>query len=138
MILDDRRAVLVGGTAFVACCLCREAIAGDSEKAPRSFETIAFCGLDCSKCDAYLATIRGDDALRAEVAARWHMKPEQVECLGCKSSKALFSCTLKQCATRRGLPTCAHCPDFQACTDEQWTRYPKLRETATRMRATLG
>ena len=99
---------------------------------------VAFCCLDCSKCDAYLATIRRDHALRAEVAARWKMKPEQIECLGCKSAKALFNCTLKQCATKRSLPTCAHCPDFETCKDEQWTRFPTLRETATRMRATLG
>ena len=66
------------------------------------------------------------------------MKPEQVECLGCKSAKALFSCTLKKCATKRGLQTCAHCSDFPTCKDEQWTRFPNLRETATRMRATLG
>ncbi len=138
MILDDRRAVLVGGAAFVACCFCREAVAREGDKAPRNFDMIASCCLDCSKCDAYLATIRKDDALRAEVATRWRMKPEQIECLGCKSAKALFNCTLKQCATKRGLQTCAHCPDFQTCKDEQWTRFPTLRETATRMRATLG
>ena len=77
MILDDRRAVLVGGTAFVACCFCRGALAGEGDKAPRSFDMVAFCCLDCSKCDAYLATIRKDDALRAEVAERWKMKPER-------------------------------------------------------------
>lgn len=26
---------------------------------------IAFCGLDCTKCDAYIATQTNDDALRA-------------------------------------------------------------------------
>ena len=78
MILDDRRAVLVGGAAFVACSVCRQAGAREGEKAPKTFDTIAFCGLDCSKCDAYLATIRRDDALRAEVATRWKMKPEQI------------------------------------------------------------
>ena len=138
MILDDRRAVLVGGVAFVSCCLSRKAAALESGEAPRSFDSVAFCCLDCSKCDAYLATIRRDEALRAEVAARWKMKPEQVECLGCKSKEALFSCTLKQCATRRGVKTCAHCPDFPTCKDEQWTKFPALRATAARMRATLG
>jgi hypothetical protein len=138
MILDDRRAVLVGGAAFVTCCLCREAVAREGDEPPRNLGMVAFCCLDCSKCDAYRATIRNDDALRAEVAARWKMKPEQIECRGCKSAKALFNCTLKQCAAKRGLPTCAHCPDFQTCKDEQWTRFPTLRETATRMRATLG
>jgi len=67
-------------------------------------------------------------------AARWKMKPEQIECLGCKSDRALFSCTLKKCASKRGLPTCAHCPEFPSCRDEQWTRYPRLRETAAAMR----
>jgi hypothetical protein len=132
----DRRELLTGGTAFVACCLCRGVAA--SSELPQSFDMIAYCCLDCAKCDAYQATVKKDDALRAEVAARWKMKPEQVECLGCKSKKALFDCTLKKCASRRGLPTCAHCPDFPACKDEQWTRYPKLRETAAAMRARLA
>ena len=25
---------------------------------------IAYCGLDCEKCDAYIATVRDDQALR--------------------------------------------------------------------------
>jgi hypothetical protein len=134
----DRRDLIVGGTAFVACCVCRGAGAHASEPPPKSFDMIAYCCLDCEKCDAYKATVKRDDALRAEVAARWQMKPEQVECLGCRSAKPLFNCTLKKCATKRGLPTCAHCPDFATCRDEQWTRFPKLREAATAMRARLG
>jgi hypothetical protein len=135
---SDRRELLVGGAAFVACCVCGRAAARAAEAPPQSLDKIAYCCLDCAKCDAYQATIKKDDALRAEVAARWKMKPEQIECLGCKSEKALFSCTLKKCASKRGIPTCAHCPDFATCKDEQWTRYPKLRETASAMRATLG
>ena len=138
MNLNGRRAVLVGGTGFVACCICRKSVAGEGDEAPRSFAVVAYCCLDCAKCDAYRATIENDDALRADVAARWKMKPEQIKCLGCRSAKPLFDCTLKRCARKRGLLTCANCPDFEACKDEQWTRFPKLRETATRMRATLG
>jgi hypothetical protein len=132
----DRRELLAGGTAFVACCLCR-GVAHASD-APQSFDMIAYCCLDCAKCDAYKATVKKDDALRAEVAAKWQMKPEQIDCLGCKSKKALFNCTLKKCASKRGLPTCAHCADFPTCKDEQWTKFPKLRETATAMRAKLA
>ena len=29
---------------------------------------IAHCGLDCTKCDAYIATINNDDELRESVA----------------------------------------------------------------------
>ena len=32
---------------------------------------IAYCGLDCEKCDAYLATINDDQALRERTAKRW-------------------------------------------------------------------
>ena len=32
---------------------------------------IAHCGLDCSKCDAYIATINNDDELRESVAKLW-------------------------------------------------------------------
>ena len=32
---------------------------------------IAFCGLDCTKCDAYIATQTNDDALRAQTAKLW-------------------------------------------------------------------
>jgi len=32
---------------------------------------IAYCGLDCSKCDAYLATIENSDLRRIETAQKW-------------------------------------------------------------------
>ena len=31
-------------------------------------DMIAYCGLDCEKCDAYLATIHDDQALREKTA----------------------------------------------------------------------
>lgn len=34
-------------------------------------EMIGYCGLDCEKCDAYLATIHGDQALREKTAKLW-------------------------------------------------------------------
>ena len=32
---------------------------------------IAYCGLDCQKCEAHIATINNDDELRREVASKW-------------------------------------------------------------------
>ena len=32
---------------------------------------IGYCGLDCRKCEAYIATIHNDDELRAKVAKLW-------------------------------------------------------------------
>jgi hypothetical protein len=137
MHLDDRRGFLRQGAVLAAGCLCHAVRARAADAPPESFDLIAYCCLDCAKCGAYQATLKNDDALRAEVAARWKMKPEQINCLGCKSDKALFNCTLKQCASKRGFPTCAHCPDFPTCKDEQWSKYPALRQAAEAMRSRL-
>ncbi len=32
---------------------------------------IAYCGMDCSKCEGYLATQANSDAKRKEVAEKW-------------------------------------------------------------------
>ena len=45
---------------------------------------IAFCGLDCSKCDAYIATRNDNQALREKTAKLWSemnnvtILPEQI------------------------------------------------------------
>ena len=49
---------------------------------------IAYCGLDCEKCDAYLATINNDQALREKTAKLWAelnnapILPEHINCEG--------------------------------------------------------
>ena len=32
---------------------------------------IAYCGIDCSKCDAYIATITNDSELKTKTAKDW-------------------------------------------------------------------
>lgn len=34
-------------------------------------EMIGYCGLDCEKCDAYLATVNDDQSLREKTAKMW-------------------------------------------------------------------
>ena len=51
---------------------------------------IGYCGLDCEKCDAYLATINNDQALREKTAKLWAelnhapILPEHINCQGCR------------------------------------------------------
>jgi len=53
-------------------------------------EYIAYCGLDCESCDARLATINDDNALRQQVAKHWselngvEITPEMINCSGCR------------------------------------------------------
>ena len=58
---------------------------------------IACCGLDCSQCDARIATLTGDEVLRNETARRWsamnqapEITPETICCTGCRTEGAKF------------------------------------------------
>ena len=87
---------------------------------------IAHCGLDCTKCDAYIATINNDDELRESVAKLWselngvEITPEMINCEGCRVDgvKTPFCsdfCAIRKCALGKGLNTCADCAELQGC-----------------------
>lgn len=87
---------------------------------------IAYCGLDCEKCDAYLATINDDQALREKTAKLWSelnnapILPEHINCEGCRAdgAKTVFCdslCGIRQCALKKGMETCGGCPDLEKC-----------------------
>ena len=80
-------------------------------------EGIAYCGLDCSGCEAYLATLARDDDKRAEVAKAWSarynadIRPEQINCDGCRAEGRKFfycawMCELRKCGVQRGVENC--------------------------------
>ncbi len=89
-------------------------------------EMIGYCGLDCEKCDAYLATINDDHALREKTAKLWAelnhapILPEHINCQGCRVAgiKTVFCdslCGIRQCALKKGVMTCGDCPDLEKC-----------------------
>lgn len=83
---------------------------------------IACCGLNCSACDAYLATRGNDDTKRRETAQKWsklyrtEIAPGQINCSGCKSDGPRFFhctvCEIRTCCLSRGLDHCAACKDY--------------------------
>jgi hypothetical protein len=86
---------------------------------------IAFCGINCQECGAFLATRDNDDEKRAEVAKLWSkefksdIKPEDINCDGCLSEGGnLFNysktCEIRKCGKEKGVVNCAHCSDY-AC-----------------------
>jgi hypothetical protein len=80
---------------------------------------IAFCGLDCMQCGAYIAKRENNDKLRRETAAAWNkaynlgLKPEDINCDGCLAEIIGNSlCSIRQCARGKGLLNCAYCADY--------------------------
>lgn len=87
---------------------------------------IAYCGLNCEKCDAYLATLHDDQALREKTAKLWTewnqtpILPEHIHCLGCRGdgAKTVFCesmCGIRQCALKKGVETCGDCEKIENC-----------------------
>ncbi len=89
-------------------------------------QLIACCGLDCEKCDARIATVTNDSALREKTAALWTklngvpITPQMINCTGCrtKGAKTPFCdslCAIRSCAGERGVDTCADCDKMDNC-----------------------
>ena len=89
-------------------------------------EYIAYCGLDCEACEARLATVNNDDALRRRVAKEWselnsaEITPEMINCSGCripgvKTPYCDFLCPIRQCAIGKQMETCGRCPEMNSC-----------------------
>ena len=110
-------------------------------------QLIACCGLDCKKCDARIATLKNDDALRKKTAAPWTklngviITPEMINCSGCRTKgvKTPFCdklCMIRSCVKERGFDTCADCPEMDKCPTlgRVAANNPSVKETLTQLR----
>jgi hypothetical protein len=112
----------------------------------KEIAVIAYCGLDCEKCDAFVATAKNDDALRAATAEKWAkafnapLTAPDINCTGCRSAGVKFGycermCEIRKCASGKGFATCADCPDFSCKTLEGvLTQAPQAREALEKLR----
>lgn len=103
--------------------------------------TIAICGLDCEKCDAYIATKNNDQSLREKTAKLWSelnqvtILPEHINCEGCRmdGAKTPFCnslCEIRKCAVSRNMETCGSCPEKDSCPKVTaiWHHNPQAKE----------
>ena len=85
-----------------------------------------YCGLNCSECDAYIATINNDQDLKEKTAKLWArlnntpITADQINCEGCKGDGAKtyfcgFLCQIRQCASKKDLENCGYCEQFPDC-----------------------
>jgi hypothetical protein len=86
---------------------------------------IAACGLDCAKCDSYIATQANDQTALVALAEKWTkeynatgLTAANVQCDGCLAEGRKIGhcseCQIRLCAVERGVANCAVCQDY-AC-----------------------
>ena len=91
---------------------------------------IAYCGLDCAQCGAYIATQAGDTAALEAEARGWeqaygiaNVTVKDVTCDGCRDFDGkhrgyfgahCYDCDIRACGIQRGVDTCADCDEY-AC-----------------------
>jgi len=84
---------------------------------------IAYCGLICTECPAYIAHKNDDQQLRIKTADEWSkmyeakLKPEIINCVGCLETEGtLFhhcmECKIRACCREKNLANCAYCDDY--------------------------
>lgn len=107
---------------------------------------IAYCGLDCSVCSAFIATQKNDKEGLAKTAARWSerfkvkIKPEDVVCNGCVTEdgrKASYCamCEVRICCTGKGKANCALCEEYSCEKLEKFFKdAPEAKENLEKFR----
>ena len=85
---------------------------------------IAYCGLVCTDCEAYVATQANDLAALERMAARAReqfnnpdLTVESALCDSCLSDSErlcgyCFECQVRACGMERGVVNCAYCDDY--------------------------
>jgi len=112
-------------------------------------EIIAYCGLVCSSCPAYLATKEGSEAKARETADLWSrlynvkVAVSNVWCDGCTAPGRKCShcgeCKIRACAIAKGVTSCALCPDYVCKELTAFLTYaPEARAALERIKASSG
>lgn len=106
----------------------------------------AYCGLVCTECPAYQATIADDRELMESTAKMWSeafgdtMDPDTLWCEGCQvleGRKGMFCgmCKVRACAMERDRDNCATCPDYACETLEAFFKMaPEARTKLEELR----
>jgi hypothetical protein len=82
-------------------------------------QLIAYCGIDCATCPAYIATQANDVKKLTSLAQEWFEGATDhtiVICDGCKSDERIMKwcseCPTRASAIERGVENCAYCDDY--------------------------
>lgn len=88
---------------------------------------IACCGLNCTACEARIATVANDDEMRKRIAEKWQkdynspgITAGMINCTGCMEPGVKIGhwseCQIRKCAVGKGYKSCSECSDLKTCS----------------------
>jgi hypothetical protein len=102
---------------------------------------VGFCGIVCSDCPVFKATLENNDEERNRVAELFteqygkEYKPADINCEGCVSdSERIFGfcgvCGIRRCGRERRVKNCGYCVAYPCeKLDEVFNAFPKAKRT---------
>jgi len=87
----------------------------------------SMCGIDCTHCQTFRATLSNDDGIRKEVQAYYKeigidIAINDLCCHGCRSDRqmpACAGCPYRRCGKEKGLTCCDECGGYP-CESLRW------------------
>jgi hypothetical protein len=70
---------------------------------------ISCCGLNCTTCEARIATVKNDDELRRATAEKWG------KLFNVPDMAHASICEIRKCADLKGFITCGECSEMEIC-----------------------
>ena len=97
-------------------------------------ETKAYCGIDCTSCAIYKATVADVYDMKVKVAEEWSkllglegkLFPQDIHCRGCKSDevfKFCVDCGFKKCVNEKNIQRCKDCAEFPCKTHSDFSAF---------------
>ena len=88
---------------------------------------VCWCGIDCTRCRIFRATIENDDEIRKVVkeyykAIGYDIEIKDLYCLGCRSDDIMPECSgcpYMKCGKEKGVKHCYECGEYP-CESLKW------------------
>jgi hypothetical protein len=110
---------------------------------------VAFCGIVCTKCPAFIATQKDSNEERKKVAEEWSkffstkIECEDINCDGCLTECGrIFSyaniCEIRECNIKRDVKNCAYCNEYICEKLSKWfNSVPEAKSTLEEIKKSL-
>jgi hypothetical protein len=114
-------------------------------------EELSYCGVDCTGCNIFKATVYGDKEALSLAVKQWQktatehwrmdsLDPQILNCRGCRvEGEGIFLgcwfCPIRRCCKEHGLSSCGLCSQWKTCEKliEVFDNEPQAKENLERI-----